>query len=122
MAWASGASRQLMNVLHHACLSMSYTSASAIITALADSSIAKAKIAASQPHALAYDNINISSSIHVDQGPNMMSKVQSGTFAVIYELVNACHQKTPLAISDVTGQSAMADFTSVKDMHVTARK
>lgn len=89
MAWASGASKQLMNVLHHSCLTMSYTSTSKIITALADSSIERAKIAASRPHALTYDNINISTSIFVEQGPNMMSKVQSGTFAVIYELLNA---------------------------------
>jgi len=89
MAWASGASKALMNVLHHSCLTMSYSSTSAIISALADSSIAKAKLAASRPHALTYDNINISTSIFVEQGPNMMSKVQSGTFAVIYELLNA---------------------------------
>lgn len=119
MAWASGASKQLMNVLHHACLSMSYTSASAIITALADSSIAKAKIAASRPHALAYDNINISTSIFVEQGPNTLSKVQSGTFAVIYELLNArpehmqiepmvenLRKSTPLKLDDLSPTTA----------------
>ena len=89
MAWASGASKQLMNILHHSCLTMSYSSTSAIISALADSSIEKAKCATAHPHALTYDNINISTSIFVEQGPNMMSKVQSGTFAVIYELHNA---------------------------------
>jgi len=89
MSWASGTSKVLMNVLHHSCLTMSYSSTSAIISALADSSIAKAKLAASRPHALTYDNINISTSIFVKQGPNMMSKVQSRMFAVIYELLNA---------------------------------
>ena len=89
MAWSSGTSRQMIDVLHHACLSVSYSSISSIITSLADRSIEKARIAASGPHALAYDNINISSSIFVEQGPNTMSKVQSGTFAVIYELLNA---------------------------------
>ena len=89
MAWSTGASRQLINVLHHACLSVSYPSVSSIITSLADHSIEKAKTATKGPHALAYDNINISSSIFVEQGPNAMSKVQSGTFAVIYELLNA---------------------------------
>lgn len=67
---------------------MSYSSIVSVITALADSSIEQARIAASLPHALAYDNINISSSIFVEQGPNAMSKVQSGTFAVIYKLLN----------------------------------
>lgn len=54
-----------------------------------DKSIERAKAAALHPHALAYDNINISSAIFVEQGPNTMSKVQSGTFAVVYELLNA---------------------------------
>ena len=89
MAWSTGASKQLLNILHHSCLSLSYSSITTIITALADSSIERAKIAASLPHALTYDNINISTSIFVEQGPNMMSKVQSGTFAVLYELLNA---------------------------------
>jgi hypothetical protein len=77
-----------MTVLHHACLSMSYSSITSIIMALADSSIEKAQVVASGPHALAYDNINISTSIFVEQVPGMMSKVQSGTFSVIYELLN----------------------------------
>jgi hypothetical protein len=38
---------------------------------------------------LVYDNVNISSSIFVEQGPNTMSKVQSGTLAVIYKLYGA---------------------------------
>ena len=88
MAWSCGTSRQMIDVLHSACLSMSYSSIASIITALADCSFEQARIAASRPHALAYDNINISSSIFVEQGPNAMSKVQSGTFAVIYELSN----------------------------------
>ena len=61
MILASGASKQVMNVLHHACLTMSYISTSKIINVLADSSIEREKIAASHPHALTYDNINISS-------------------------------------------------------------
>jgi len=78
-----------MNVLHHSCLSMSYSSISSIITALADDSMRKARVVANGPHGFAYDNINISSSIYVEQAPNSMSKVQSGTFGVIYELLNA---------------------------------
>src|SRR4051812_29293035 len=90
MAWSTGASKQLMNVLHHSCLSMSYSSVSAIITALADSSIEKARVVvAAGPHGLGYDNVNISSSDHVEQAPNAMSKVRSGTLYVIYKLLNA---------------------------------
>jgi hypothetical protein len=68
---------------------MSYSSINSVITSLADRSIEQARLAVSRPHALAYDNINISSSIFVEQGPNAMNKVQSGTLAVIYELLNA---------------------------------
>ena len=78
-----------MNVLHHAGLSLSYVSIATMITTLADRSIEEAHLVGSGPHALAYDNINLSTSIFVEQGPNMASKVQSRTFAVIYELCNA---------------------------------
>ena len=78
-----------MNVLHHAGLSLSYASIATMITTLANRSIEEARLVGSGPHALAYDNINLSTSIFVEQGPNMASKVQSGTFAVIYELCNA---------------------------------
>ena len=85
----NGASKELTTILHHSCLSLSYNSINSILSALADSSIDKARQVASGPHALAYDNINISTSIFVEQVPGMPNKVQSGTFAVIYELLNA---------------------------------
>lgn len=50
------------------------------------------------PHLCAYDNINISTSIHVEQrGESGPSKVQSGTFAVIYELRNTNREDMLLA-------------------------
>lgn len=88
-AWASGTSRQMMDVLHWTGLLVSYSSISNMVLALADRSVERAQVACLRPHALAYDNVNVSSSIFVEQGPTMMSKVQSGTFGVIYELCNA---------------------------------
>jgi hypothetical protein len=88
-AWACGTSRQMIDVLHRTCLAVSYPSVANMVQALADRSIERAMAVSLRPHALAYDNINISSSIFVEQGPNTMSKVQSGTFTVIYELLNA---------------------------------
>ncbi|KAH8976405.1 hypothetical protein EDB86DRAFT_2823855 [Lactarius hatsudake] len=88
-AWACGTSRQMIDILHRTGLTVSYNSISSMVQSLADRSIERAKAASLLPHALAYDNINISSSIYVEQGPNTMSKVQSGTFGVIYELLNA---------------------------------
>ncbi|KAH9174559.1 hypothetical protein EDB89DRAFT_1848821 [Lactarius sanguifluus] len=122
-AWACGTSRQMVDVLHRTGLTVSYNSISSMVQSLADRSIDRVKAASLLPHALAYDNINISSSIYVEQGPNTMSKVQSGTFAVIYELLNAraedmdmkpliknLRRSSPLVISDLrmtlaTGQS-----------------
>ncbi|KAH8988185.1 hypothetical protein EDB83DRAFT_2239866 [Lactarius deliciosus] len=113
-AWACGTSRQMIDVLHRTGLTVSYNSISSLVLKLADRSIERAKAASLLPHALAYDNINISSSIYVEQGPNAMSKVQSGMFAVIYELLNAraedmdmrpliknLRRSSPLVISDL---------------------
>ncbi|KAI9436430.1 hypothetical protein H4582DRAFT_2078512 [Lactarius indigo] len=88
-AWACGTSRQMIDVLHRTSLAVSYPSVATMVQSLADRSIERGMAASLRPHALAYDNINISSSIFVEQGPSAMSKVQSGTFAVIYELLNA---------------------------------
>ncbi|KAH9169152.1 hypothetical protein EDB89DRAFT_1854788 [Lactarius sanguifluus] len=113
-AWACGTSRQMIDVLHQMGLTVSYKSISNLVLKLADRSIERAKAASLLPHALAYDNVNISSSIYVEQGPNTMSKVQSGTFGMIYELLNAraedmsiaplvdnLQRSSPLALSDL---------------------
>ncbi|KAH9056478.1 hypothetical protein EDB87DRAFT_1566489 [Lactarius vividus] len=113
-AWASGISWQMISVLHRTSLSVSYPSITSIIHSLANHSIERAQVVSLHPHVLAYDNVNISSSIFVEQGPNTMSKVQSGTFAIIYELpsvhvedmhilpmmLNLQHS-SPLVISDL---------------------
>ncbi|KAF8557270.1 hypothetical protein OG21DRAFT_1505485 [Imleria badia] len=43
---------------------------------------------AQRPHILCYDNINISTSIFVEQRIGAPAKVQSGTFPILYELRN----------------------------------
>ena len=125
-AWMNGASKELMTILHHSCLSMSYASINSILGALADSALDKARQVASGPHALAYDNINISTSIFVEQVPGMPNKVQSGTFAVIYELLNAnlghmdiqpiverLKSSSPLLLSDLRpGKDAMMSYST----------
>ena len=51
-----------------------------MISSLADHSIEQAEAVASGPHGLAYDNINISTSIFVEQRPGAMSKGAIGDF------------------------------------------
>ncbi|KAH9025785.1 hypothetical protein EDB85DRAFT_1869407 [Lactarius pseudohatsudake] len=113
-AWACGTSRQMIDILHRTGLMVLYKSISNLVLKLADCSIERVKAALLLPHTLAYNNVNISSSIYVKQGPNTMSKVQSGTFGVIYELLNARAEdmsieplvdnmwhSSPLALSDL---------------------
>ncbi|KAF8264462.1 hypothetical protein EI94DRAFT_1703219 [Lactarius quietus] len=82
-------SRQMIDVLHRTGLLVSYSSIAKMAQALADHSVERAWAACLHPHALVYDNINVSSLIFVKQGRNMMSKVPLGTFRVINELCNA---------------------------------
>jgi hypothetical protein len=95
-AWASGTSQQMISVLHRSCLSVSYPSIAAVIHSLAEHSIKRAQAISLHPHILAYDNVNVSLLIYVEQGPNTMSKVQSGTLAIIYELSGACAEDMPI--------------------------
>lgn len=89
-AWGTGASRRMVDILHQSALTMSYTSVLRVLESLSEHSLQTARDYVNHfPHALAYDNINISTSIFVEQRENMPSKVQLGTFPVIYELLNA---------------------------------
>ena len=90
MASSSGASHQLINILNLSCLSMSFTTLSNILKTIADCTIDKAHSIALGPHTLTCNNVNFTGSIYTEQTPHGMSKVQSGTFAVIYEMSNAC--------------------------------
>jgi hypothetical protein len=137
-SWACGTSKQMIDVLHQTSLTVSYASILTMVQALADRSIERAKATSLLPHTLAYDNINISSSIYVEQGPNAMSKVQSGTFAVIYELLNArvedmdikplvdnLQRSSPLDISDLwmTSQAkhSYMSHTAITIVHILAK-
>ncbi|RXW23946.1 hypothetical protein EST38_g1907 [Candolleomyces aberdarensis] len=84
-----GASQQLVALLNQAGLSPSYQSIHTAIDSLANRSLEAARVAAAGPHVFCYDNIQISTSIFVEQTLNICPKVQSGTFAVIYELPHA---------------------------------
>ncbi|KAF8241151.1 hypothetical protein L208DRAFT_1229582 [Tricholoma matsutake] len=89
MAWSTGASRQLINILNQGCLSMSYTSIFLIIQALTKRALEDARVIGAGLHGLQYDNYNQSTSIHPEQGPNAPNKVQSGTVGVLFEVLGA---------------------------------
>ena len=51
--------------------------------------LAAQKLVKEVPFSYTYDNYNAKMSTHVEQRPDAPSKVQSGTFSVIYKLYNA---------------------------------
>jgi hypothetical protein len=87
----------MIEVLHQCGLVISNPSILRGIHILADRSMEEARRVAAGPHGLEYDNINLSTSTFVEQTSDMPSKVQSGTFAVIYELLNGNPQHMKIA-------------------------
>jgi hypothetical protein len=86
--WTNGASRLTIEALYQCGLCISFTSLTKLLNKLATCCVENAICAAFNPHILCYDNINISTSIHVEQRSSAPAKVQSGTFAILYEIPN----------------------------------
>ncbi|KAF8272425.1 hypothetical protein EI94DRAFT_1566159 [Lactarius quietus] len=96
--WSSGCSRQTIEALHRCGLSLSYTSVLNNISSLADHCIQVAVGVGSGIHVFCYDNVQISTSIFVEQrGPSGPSKVTSGTFGLLYEVRNGNPEHMRLA-------------------------
>jgi hypothetical protein len=88
--WSTGSSRKTIDALFRCSLTISYDSIGKLLSQLSQRCITLAKQIASSPHMFCYDNINISSSIFVEQrGAATPAKVQSGTFGILYGLRNA---------------------------------
>ncbi|KAJ8522779.1 hypothetical protein ONZ45_g630 [Pleurotus djamor] len=88
--WSTGCQRQTIDALFRCGLTVSYDTVLNSIASLGMQCLERAARVSRGPHLCAYDNVNISTSIHTEQrGAATPSKVQSGTFAVIYELRNA---------------------------------
>lgn len=86
---ANGAARQIMDATYQCGLNIEYSRILSTQEHLADLCVAEAAEVARGPHAHNFDNINISTSIFVEQRTSGPAKVQSGTFAIIYKLLNA---------------------------------
>jgi len=67
---------------------MSFSSLTKLISNLATQTLKQVTHIFHGPHVLCYDNINISTSIFVEQCASVPAKVQSGTFAIIYKVQN----------------------------------
>ena len=96
--WATGCARQTIEILHRCGLSVSYTSVLHTIESLASHCIQLAVKVGAGIHVFCYDNVNISTSIFVDQrGSFGPAKVTSGTFGVVYKVRNGDPEHMKLA-------------------------
>lgn len=87
--WATGCARQTIDALHKCGLTISYTSVLNAISSLATRCVELAVDVGSGMHVFCYDNVNLSTSIFVEQrGATSPAKVTSGTFAVLYKVRN----------------------------------
>jgi len=123
-AWSTGASNRFIDVLGHCGFTSSLKSISKVVEHLANSSINEAiELADQYPHGIAYDNVNMSHSEHVEQRPDGPPKVQSGTFTLVYRLYNARHRdmliEPMLERLRVSPGLSVADITATSAQHET---
>ena len=96
--WATGSARQTIDTLHKCGLSISYSSVLNAISSLATQCVELAVDIGSRNHVFCYDNVNLSTSIFVEQrGTFSPAKVTSGTFAVLYKVRNGDPEHMRLA-------------------------
>lgn len=96
--WTTGCARQTIEALHRCGLSVSYTSVLHTIESLANHCIQLAVKVGTGIHVFCYDNVNISTSIFVEQRGSLgPAKVTSGTFGVVYKVRNGDPEHMKLA-------------------------
>ncbi|KAJ7762820.1 hypothetical protein DFH07DRAFT_405070 [Mycena maculata] len=123
--WKNGCSRETIEVLQSLGLSKGFDSALTMVGSIADFCIQDARVAARNPAGfmLNWDNYNQSTSEFVEQRPGGPSKVQSGTYAIVYRLRNP--NPTAMALSPLLTRAESApdlDFkiSLYKVDHITA--
>ncbi|KAG1743649.1 uncharacterized protein EDB91DRAFT_1051024, partial [Suillus paluster] len=86
--FSGGTSRKTIDLLAHCGLSPGYDALHISHTIMADGQIRRAQLVARGPHMIGWDNIQVSTSTHVEQRALAPPKVQSGTTTIIYPLRN----------------------------------
>ncbi|KAJ7241230.1 hypothetical protein B0H12DRAFT_1024317, partial [Mycena haematopus] len=90
MWWASGCSREAMEILCHIGLRKNFDTTQKLIESTGNYCIQDAGVLAQGPdgYLFNYDNLNLSTPIFVEQRSSAPAKVQSGTYFIIYPLRN----------------------------------
>src|ERR1700685_3965858 len=87
--FSCGISRKVTDMLSRCGLCPSYDSTHKTHKILANGNMGRAQVASRLPHSIGWDNINITTSVFVEQHEFTPQKVQSGTSSMIYSLQNA---------------------------------
>ncbi|KAJ7642889.1 hypothetical protein B0H17DRAFT_959984 [Mycena rosella] len=104
---SSGMPRKVVDTLAHAGMNLSYNAVHDTHSALAIGQIRRAQLAARSGHAVSWDNIHLSLSIHVEQRTLAPPKVQTGTTTIIYVLRGLGDQRD-LELSPIIERRAAA--------------
>ncbi|KAH6874829.1 hypothetical protein BKA70DRAFT_1128812 [Coprinopsis sp. MPI-PUGE-AT-0042] len=115
VTWSGGASRQLLALMNKVGLSPSYQSVQNAVDTLAERSVEQGRAIADEPHALAYDNFQTSTSDFVEQTLKATPKVQHGTFPVIYKLPRPVKEED-VAIGPILERMKQARLLELSDL------
>ncbi|KAJ7493683.1 hypothetical protein FB451DRAFT_1020785, partial [Mycena latifolia] len=83
---SSGMPRKVIDTLAHVGMNLSYNAVQTTHSTLAVGQMRRAQIAARSGHAVSWDNIHVSLSVHVEQRLLAPPKVQTGATALVYDL------------------------------------
>ncbi|KAJ7751581.1 hypothetical protein B0H16DRAFT_1460136 [Mycena metata] len=88
--WQSRCTREAMEALHHIGVSKCFDTTQDLIASIADYCIEDASVVTRAPEGsmVNWDNVNMSTSIFVEQRNSAPAKVQSGTYTILYRLLN----------------------------------
>ncbi|KAJ7635638.1 hypothetical protein B0H17DRAFT_911043, partial [Mycena rosella] len=108
MWWANGCSREAIEILCNIGLSKSFDTTKTLIASTANYCISDARELAHGPdgYLFNYDNVNLSTSIFVEQRDSAPAKMQSGTYPIIYRLRNPNPAALNLSILLARAQNA----------------
>ncbi|KAK6987889.1 hypothetical protein R3P38DRAFT_2413572, partial [Favolaschia claudopus] len=101
--------RKVIDTLHHAGMCLSYNITMDLHAQLADGQMERAESASRRGHGLGWDNEQISTSGHVEQRTFAPPKVQTGTAAIVYDLLGV-DAPTELALPPILDNRAKEEL------------
>ncbi|KII82620.1 hypothetical protein PLICRDRAFT_71144, partial [Plicaturopsis crispa FD-325 SS-3] len=116
--WATGSGVQTIDTLNRLGLSIAYDSIQKLLSQLANQMITRNRQVARGPHAMCYDNINISTSTFTEQRTSGPAKVTSGTFSMLYAIENV--PPSVFSLAPILARAEKATDLTYADIRPTA--